>query len=309
MSDTPLIQLSTRDIPQARRFDFYMDLLERSLWQVSGWDNLGVDFNVDLRGASVGCLTAFTQTVGIHHSHRTLHDVEHSAERACHIFMTTGPSWAFTHLGRHERLDAGDMVIIGEGEHETHAPEGFEGVVVKCPESWLRMWLPDPDLVCGRCIKGDTTWGRVLSLTLRQLSPEFCLTSPVPHSVVVDQIGSLLALVANDAEARQMPELLARTRDCILQRCTESDLTSGAVAATLNVPTRILHRAMTAANTTFANELMNARTEVAWHVLQGYGGAALPLKEVARRAGFSQATHLSRALRRRRAGRVPPQSP
>lgn len=243
------------------RFDYWMNVLKDSLWQVTDWRNVPADFNVELRGARFGGLSTMVEDMTAHHSLRTKADVARSAERSYHLFVSLRQAWAFTHMGRHEGLGPGDVVMMGEGTHETHVPTGFHGVIVKCPESWVHTWLPDPRVIAGRTIRRDSRWGRVLSPMLSQFTPEFVTGSPLPQGVLVDQLGAMLALIAGDADARAMPELHAKAVDCIRQRCPEAALTADDVAATLDVPARLLHKALAASKTTFAAALRQARRE------------------------------------------------
>jgi AraC family transcriptional activator of tynA and feaB len=250
---------STTALPQRQRLDCYMDVLANSMWRVSGWRNLPSDFNVSLSTASLDGLTVVANHISTHHSLRTKADVDNSCERNFHLFLSTVSPWAFTHNGRHERLEVGDVVMFGEGEHETHAPDGFKGVIVKCPEAWINKWVPDAELISGRSLRSDMKWGRVLSPILRALTPEFVTNSPLPPSVIADQLGSVLALLASDLETRVMPEQVEKIREQLRQRCSEAGLTALDIASSLNMPEQDMHRALIASQTMFATELRKAR--------------------------------------------------
>ena len=293
----PFLRFSTDDVPVSSRFDCYMDVLQRSLWRVTDWDSLPAEFHINMRAEKLGCLTAVTQDICAHHSHRTRQDIEQSAERSYHIFVSTAQPWAFSHRGRNELLEVGDVVVIGEGEHETYAPRGFGGTIVKCPEHWVKTWLPQPELITGRRICGGSTWGSALSTALRQLTPEFITSAPLPHALMADQVGALLSLLAAADEASAQHESIARIRDLIRQRCAERALTARDIALALNVPVQAVHRALTDGKTTFAFELMGARVQVALPLLEVPGNRC-DMEAVARNAGFSSSSHLARAVRR-----------
>lgn len=252
-------RFSTAVQPKSSRFDSYMHVLSDSMWQVTDWSGTPKDLSVDLRAAPLGCLTVVANKISAHHSHRTKADVERSAERNFHFFVSTHSPWAFTHQGRHERLEIGDVVIFGEGEHETHVPQWFDGVIVKCSEAWMKTWVRDPNQIIGRALSHEETWGRVLSPMLRQLTPEFATGMQLPPSMVVDQLGSVLGLMEGDAERRARPVLLAKIRDCLLQRCTEPGLSAADVAVSLALPVDDVHHTLVAGRTTFAAELRKAR--------------------------------------------------
>lgn len=300
MNDEPSIQhFSTRSLPAGMRFDGWMSVMKDALWQVTDWRQVPVDFNVELRAARLGGLMTMVEDMTAHHSLRTRADVERSAERSYHLFVSLRQPWAFTHLGQHERLERGDVVMMGEGTHETHVPTGFYGVIVKCPEAWVQTWLPDPLAIAGRTIRHDSRWGRVLSPMLSQFTPEFVASSPLPHAVLVDQLGALLALVAGDANARTAPALLAKALEGIRARCADVGLTAADVAAALNVPVQVMHNALAAGKTTFAAALLQARVERAVPLLRASAPGVHTLAEIARQAGFASTSHFSRVVRER----------
>lgn len=300
MNTEPAIaHFSTQGISKGMRFDYWMNVLKDSLWQVTDWRNVPADFNVELRGAKLGALSTMVEDMTAHHSLRTKADVDRSAERNFHLFVSLRQAWAFTHMGRHERLERGDVVMMGEGTHETHVPTGFHGVIVKCPESWVQSWLPDPGAIAGRAIRRDSGWGRVLSPMLSQFTPEFVATSPLPQRVLVDQLGTMLGLIAGDADSRAMPDLVARVLDCIRERCTQMSLTANDVAETLKVPARLLHKALAAGKTTFASELLNARLDRAVPLLAAAASSGRTVADIARQTGFADASHFARVVRNR----------
>lgn len=258
-SDDGMQRFSTRSIPKGMRFDYWMNVMRESLWQVTDWRDVPEDFGVELGRAPLGCLSAMAEKISAHHSCRTLQDVGRSAESNYHLFLTLGPAWAFTHNGRHERLETGDVVMMGEGVHETHAPQGFTGVILKCPERWVKTWLPDPRAICGHGIRGDSGWGRVLSPMLSRLTPELVACAALPHAVLVDQLGATLAFVAGAADEQSTSDLLRPVLECIRERCDATGLSAADVAASLDISPRALHRALSSAQTTFASELLRAR--------------------------------------------------
>ena len=251
---------STKTVPPGLRLDCWMDLVSTSLWPVSEWSEIPEDFAVDVREAPLGCLLSVAETISAHRSHRTRSDVGRSADRCYLLFANLRTSWDVAHYGQSHTFLSGDVVLVdSQGELETSAPFGFQGIILKCPEHWLRSWLPDPGLLCGRRIASDSSWGRVLSTIVGQLTPDFAVAAPLPHAVLTDQLGGVLGLLAGEREERTRPELLRRIRDCIRQRCSEAQLSAADVAAALNLPVEVLHRVLAANDRTFASELWNAR--------------------------------------------------
>ncbi|WP_162145347.1 helix-turn-helix transcriptional regulator [Rhizobium mesoamericanum] len=298
MSTEPDIQhFSTGTVPPGMRFDYWMSILRQSLWPVSEWREIE-DFTVDLAEASLGCLTSMTETISAHQSYRSKSDVERSGDR-CYLLFANRLPWQVVHNGHNESYLSGDCVLVdSQGELETSAPSGFCGSIIKLPVGWLHSWLAEPELLVGRRIASDSKWGQSLSPIVSQITPEFVLASPLPQGLLVDQVGAMLSLIAGDAEARAMPELLKKIQSCIRERCSESKLTANDVATSINVPPRLLHSALAANSLTFGSLLHDARVDMALDMLTSRLCSKLPVAEIARRAGFGSASHFSQVLRK-----------
>ena len=297
-------RFSTEAVPPESRLDYWVSHLGDSLWPVSDWSGISRDFSIDMREARLGCLTTAVETLsGVPHSRRTPSDAENSRESCYQLFACDSP-WSMAHNGHDERLRPGDFVIVGDGEHESYMTSGLQSHVLKLPTHWLEGWLPDPNVVVGCAISKNSRWGRVLSPMVWQLTPELAIDPPLPHTVLVDQLGATLALVAGESETRATPDLLGKIQDSIRQRCSDPQLTAGSVARSLNVPPRILHRVLAAKSLTFASQLVDARIDVGRQMLTSPSFAHLTTTEIARQAGFLSATHFARAVRKR-TGRAP----
>jgi AraC-like DNA-binding protein len=303
-ADEAFQKFSTQAIPQAQRFDYWMSVLNDSLWRVTDWHDVPPDFNVELSSARLGGLTTLSESISPHRSRRTRIDLDLSEERSYHLFVSVDPIWGFSHRGENGRLNSGDVLMLAEGEHETICPDGFRGVILKCPEDWMRTWLPDPEVLAGRILARDSQWGRVLSPILRQMTPELAVASPLPHRVIVDQLGAVLGLLAGEAESQAMPDLVERIRECTRERCGEVALTGDDIAGSINVPPQTLHRALATAGSSFGVELISARVAVAVSMLTSHSCRRLTLAQIAVAAGFSSQSHFTRVLRRR-TGRGP----
>jgi AraC-like DNA-binding protein len=191
-------------------------------------------------------------------------------------------------------------VLLGQGEHNSDMAEGgFQSNILKMPAHWLESWLPDPHFLVGRRIPRDSRWGRVLSPMVRQLTPEVVAAPPLPHQVLVDQVGATLALIAGEAEGLSAPDMLKKIQDCIRERCAEPQLTGADVAASLNLAPRLLHKALAANKVTFASELVDARISVALKLLTSSSFTGMAISDIARHAGFMSPAYFTQALRKR----------
>jgi AraC-like DNA-binding protein len=275
-----------------------MSFIRESIWPVSDWSITG-DFDFGLSQAPLGCLTSMTESINPHRSHRTRRDVENSGDRG-YLLFANQEAWQVAHNGHREYCHGGDCILVdSQGELETWAPSGFRGVILKLPTHWVQSWLPDPDLLAGRRIARDVAWGAVFSPMVSQLTPDLASAETLPHSVLVDQVGALLALIVGAAEKREMPVLLEKIRECIRQRCTESQLKATEVAASLNVHPQMLHRVLAVHNRTFASELLDARVGAAQQMLTSRSCNELSVAEIARQSGFQSPAYFGRVLRAR----------
>src|SRR6267142_4449024 len=151
----------------------------------------------------------------------------------------------------------------------------------------------------------DSQWGRVLTSYMAQLSPEFVAQAPLPQAVLIDQLGALLALTASErsgSRAVSTPAVRSvrdHVCDHIRQRCADTSLQAAHIASSLNISTRTLHRALGACGDTFGAMLIQARVDLAVRMLQSPLFDRVTTAEIGRRAGFSDASHFVKTLRRR----------
>ena len=293
----PVRSLSSQLVPQGIRFDLWMSVLRQSLWPVTGWKNLSSEFGFDLQEATLGCLSSMTERIGPHWSHRTRHDVDASGDR-CYLLFANQLPWHVSHHGRCDRFAAGDLVLVdSQGELETRAESGFQGVILKLPVAWVQTWLPDPDSLIGQRIANESKWGGILSPIVRQLTPDLAAAPPLPENVLVDQVGVMLALAAGQGEHRRSADLLPRIQDCLRERCPEPQLTAADVAESLGVPVAAVHHALASHSLTFSSELLSARVTVARQILALPSLTDLPLPEIARQAGFTETSQVETVVR------------
>jgi AraC family transcriptional regulator, positive regulator of tynA and feaB len=286
---------STHSLPKAQRLDYWMSALQSALWPVTDFSGFE-DFSVELEEASLGALSTCKEHICAHQSRRTRRDVANTAESNLHLFVSLGESWSLGHEGRTVCLRRGDVILVGDGEHETHVPKGFSGIVLKCPIGWIQTWLPEPDKLVGHAITHESKWGAVLSPMMSQLSPQLVADTMLPHQVLTDQLGTVLALIAGEDQLRVSKALLEAIRSCIHERCTETQLAASDVAASLNIPAAEVHRTLMANQLTFATQLSEARWARAESIMTSPAGIALSLEEIATRAGFTSARALARRI-------------
>jgi AraC-like DNA-binding protein len=85
----------------------------------------------------------------------------------------------------------------------------------------------------------------------------------------------------------------------VRERHAQPGLTAGAVAASLGVSARTVHRSLAEGGITFAEHLMACRMDVAARLLADPRFDRLTVAEIGRRVGLLDASHFVRACRGR----------
>jgi AraC family transcriptional activator of tynA and feaB len=295
---------STADVAPESRLDYFAAALSDAIIPMSVDNADGRTFHAELSLARFGEMEVCIQVGSPHQSFRGPSEFARTRDRHFNFVMTKDCPWNVAHCGR-ETLLAGDILCHDsqqpyQGEIHHH----FTAVSVSVTEPWLRRWLPDPTILVGR-ISANSSWGSALSAYLSALSPNLISSPILPTTVLTDQLGGLLALVANgrrcgnDASIRPaVRSLKVRLLDCIAERCTDSRLTAADVASSINVSSRTLHRTLASAQLTFGDCLVAARVAVARRMLTSSLFKRVTTAEIGRRAGFTNASHFARVILR-----------
>jgi AraC-like DNA-binding protein len=224
-----------------------------------------------------------------------------SSERSIHLRFSSIP-WALK-LRSEVGVDAGDGLLVDSGLPFKLDVGDFRTMHVKVPYAWLQQWIVSPATLTGTIVRRDRGWGSVLAAFVAQLTPEWAASAPLPAHLLADQFGALLAMAAGETSGASPPARSAqsiryeRVADCIRQRCTEHALQAADVASSLDVSLRSLHRSLAASGETFGSLLIRARLDVAVRMLESPRFARLTSGEIARRAGFADASHFARIVR------------
>ncbi len=298
---------STDQVAAACRLDYFADAVSSTLTPMAVHGAANGPFRAYVRMAELGALTVL-QTVAAGTRPCVARDGDCAQWRA-QLPPDREPKRALRSLAPRRQHPAGD----GRRGHRGLAlwprlPPGRRAFA-SAPQARAR--LAAHLGVHSRCAAGPCLaariahWARALIAFASELSPELALAAPLPGKVIADQIGSLLALTAHDLHPGHAPapvrgaDLRQRARDCIAQRCAEPELDASAVATSLNISVRTLHRVFAAAGETFGAVLLAARCDTALRMLESSVLRRLTLEHIGRRAGFSDPSHFSRTMRSR----------
>ena len=305
-AETPtIVRLSTSDVAPADRLSYWSSVLSSTYAPVSV-DNVNPpECDSELRALRLGSITFAAQRGCAQRTIRARPEIHRTTEHCFNLVLVLSGSWHVTH-GARTRFGPGDLIFHDSRYPlEADLPPNHSDFNLQLSEQFVRKWVPNPAWLIGRRMSFESQWGRVLSSYVAQLSPEFLLQAPLPQSMLIEQVGALLALTATELRGgRAAPTPVERSvrdqiRDQIKQRCTETFLQAADIASSLNISTRTLHRALAACDETFGAMLIQARIDVAARMLQSPLFDRVTTAEIGRRAGFSDASHFTRVLRRR----------
>jgi AraC-like DNA-binding protein len=297
-------------VAPADRLSYWSSILSSTMVPVAVDNADPLQYESEMEAVQLGSVTFIAQRGSAQHCIRTRHEISHTSEHGFSLLLVLGGSWQVTH-GARMRFGPGDLIF-----HDSRYPLdvdlllNYNDFFLQLSGEFIREWVPNPAWLVGRRISRESQWGRVLASYVAQLSPEFVVQAPLPPSVILDQIGALLALTANELRGDPLKStpiersLRERIRDHIKQRSGEISLQAGDVASSLHISPRTLHRALAASGETFGAMLMHARVDVAVRMLGSPLFDRVTTAEIGHRAGFSDASHFTRVLRRR-TGRTP----
>lgn len=292
------------DLPDEQRLEFYSSVISSAIDPMAVARAPVSPFNGDISATEFGALTLVRGVSTAHDCVRGPEHVARSLGRQFHLIVNRQSSWNLRHR-TWVHVNQGDAVLLDSAlGHYLNFTDSFDNAHVVIPEAWLSQWLPDPAAFVGQPLSADYRWSRALTAFVSQLYPEMVHREAVPTSLMVDHLGALLALCAEEASGKCKPaplqhrQLRNRIEEAIVQRCTEFALTAPDVALMLNISVRTLHRALAACGQTFGGQLTSARVTLATRMLESPLMARLTTSEIGRRAGFSDPSHFARVYRR-----------
>ena len=305
IKDAGVTRWSTGDLPSARRLALWADVLTSAMIPVYVRSGDPRAFESTMIVGACGPLTVVRQSGSPHACGRGRSELARSGRRQFHLMMSLNNAYGLSH-----RTDLqpspGDLALVDSDlPCDIRFGQWYEFLNISIPVEWLEHWVPDVGCLVGRRIPAHSNWGAVLSAYVSRFMPDVVADTPIPHSVLADQIGALLALVSHEMsgqELRTKPadrSLRDRVSDCLAQRCHEQGLTAEEVADSLGISVRTLHRALAGCQQTFAEQLQDARLNCAVRMLESKIFSRKTIAEIGRRAGFADASHFARVVRRR----------
>ncbi|WP_157956484.1 AraC family transcriptional regulator [Dyella sp. C11] len=211
---------------------------------------------------------------------------------------------------KHRVLSTGEAVLLDERDFKRFSIEQSAGIMHwNVPTDWLLARVQSPRRLLGEPTRAPCKWSEALNAFLAQWTLDLVRSGPVSPAALAEQIGTLLALIAErdlpGAKPFMLPnDLCERARARIQERCSEATLSVADVSRNLGVSARTLHRALANRGDNFGVLLVHARIRLAERMLASPNLSILSLAEIGKRAGFKDPSHFAKSFRRLR-GRSP----
>ena len=304
-NEAQLLTWSTAGIEAGERLDAFSSLLKESLISVTTSVEDPLRFWCLFSTAKVSHFSVTDISGSTKRSQRQGKNIRQSRSEDYHL-VYTGASWGFIDsVGRESVIPPGALLLIDtRREYGCYLPEGFQNRTLNLPRDWLHSWVAEPRRLIERNLLPLSGWGNVLGACLHQLSPARLHATRAGTSAVLDQIGGLLALLYADvvqpAAAAPLSHADRHYRsimDNIYQRHASLILSADDIAREVGISTRTLHRTMAGQGTSFGQALIQQRADSALRMLKSADFDALPVADIARRAGFIDASHFNRVCK------------
>ena len=230
---------------------------------------------------------------------RAMAQRQHSASYQL-LYIQKGPA-DLRHCGATLHIPEGSFVLLDNLEpYDLSFAQDSSCVTIHFDDRWLRKWVAYPRALAARLIVGEQTWAAPLAAMLRTISAGGLHGAVLPRSVIADQFGALLALMANEdapQASRYQTEVLIRFKRALRERFEDSTLDPAGFARQMGVSKRHLHGSFAQAGTTFGAELLEIRLAHAAQLLNDRRFVSHRVQDIAWACGFADPSHFARRFR------------
>jgi AraC family transcriptional activator of tynA and feaB len=298
---------STANVRRGSKVAYWNDLHCRLLFPLEVKPANPADFDADL--SMVGMAGTLFAKVGSAQAsvERTAGHIKNLAEQRFTLLMPLKGRIQLSHYGRDVMLEEGDFALfdsrapsrmsyVGVGANQTLA--------VTAPTSTLRAYLPLPESVCGMRMPGARGVGRLLPPMLRGLWTQ--AAEGIPGDLGFALVTSLLHVAAAAYAVEQRAEVddsaVRSVRKAQIKRFIEAnlrdpELSVGAIAESMGVSSRYVHRVFAGENESILAYILRRRLEECARQLNNPLWVGHTATKIAFEWGFGSTAHFSRAFK------------
>lgn len=217
------------------------------------------------------------------------------------VYMQRG-SMIVRECGDEQLIRQGDFGILRNAvPYEFECPRENVALSMHVSQSWMDKWFRDPESLRQMPWQARSQWGTPLASLLRLIAANGVADCAVPRDVIADQIGSLFALIGQNASARCVVRTSTFNRvEALLDRLfADPDLSPDQLAREAGISKRHLHGLFAGQGTTFGAQLIERRLQYAADRLSAGSLDPSSVGDIAFEAGFSDPSHFARRFRQR----------
>jgi AraC-like DNA-binding protein len=204
--------------------------------------------------------------------------------------------------GKRFTVEPGQFVLLDNTRfYQMEMDEAHECLDLMMPMGWIEKYLPDPGALIARPIAASSGWGAPLG-SLLEIMLSGLDTSPLPRSLIAEQVGALLTLATGfhePAPSKHKGQLARAILRRIESDFADPDLTPDQAARDMGISKRYLQSLLAGSGTNFVAELNAARLDHAADRLADPRAASLQIAEIAFQAGFLDPGYFARLFRKR----------
>lgn len=204
--------------------------------------------------------------------------------------------------GKRFTVEPGQFVLLDNTRfYQMEMDEAHECLDLMMPMGWIEKYLPDPGALLARPIAASSGWGAPLG-SLLEIMLSGLDTSPLPRSLIAEQVGALLTLATGfhePAPSKHKGQLARAILRRIESDFADPELTPEGVARDVGISKRYLQSLLAGTGTNFVAELNAARLDHAADRLADPRAASLQIAEIAYQAGFLDPGYFTRLFRKR----------
>jgi AraC-like DNA-binding protein len=291
---------STADVPRPDIRDFWLDAVRCAINVVDVRIEDSDTFRASLRQRKLGPLAL--SHIDVHGTQvvRRTPSIIARCDTALFsvIHLRAGEGW-LRHQGREVAFRPDECVIVDNREPYEIAIVGRgESLSIHMSPDWLEEQVHGVRRAVATPLSRSRPWvGRLMDLmnTAYSVGPE-----DLSAELFVQHFGTTLALAAggvSDAATPASRNGFQALQMTLAERASAPHLRAEDIAGAHRISVRQVHHVYAAQGTTFRSELMRLRLERARAMLLDQRFRSVPVDQIARRCGFSDARHFRRRFR------------
>ncbi|MEU8825794.1 helix-turn-helix domain-containing protein [Streptomyces sp. NPDC048636] len=296
----------TGDVDPADRFDYWWDLMSKTLCLMDLNSERAAQFQAETRVLELGPVTVLPSIVAPMSWRRTPRLIRQSDPEYYHFSFPITGSVSVTQAGREAVHGPGEMHMVDTSQPFHCVTSRLHAVGLEVPRKVVPLRKEKADLLLTRRLPGDDGYGSLLAQLLGQLAkdtgPYGPADGPRLGSIIVDLLSALLAHVLDRGTSLPLESrrrtLSLRIRAFIEENLDDPELSPRSIAEAHHISLSYLHRLFQHEEETLAAWIRRRRLERVRRDLADPALNDTPIYALAARCGFSCGSDFSRTFRR-----------